>query len=240
MIASSVVLPQSEAFLLASSFVPPSTSTPPTQTGAQLQQQTTTQLCGSASSFDDDMFDTQLLEERLTEMRRHLYEQELRRPPNPELSPQQFVSELLLGLYDNADPLPDSGFRLLLRASTRQWRRQLHRAVGAPATAQEETVASALGQAMGRPHNQFGILVGEGERFRITFPSDPVDYADGTCWLECRLRDAQTDHLLVVSGWQLQQRASDGAWLVDKIDWQDFRDEFRPGIGREEWMRICG
>ena len=33
---------------------------------------------------------------------------------------------------------------------------------------------------------------------------------------------------------------TDDCWLLDGIDWQDFRDEFRPGLGREEWERICG
>mmetsp|Transcript_20641 Transcript_20641/g.29943 ORF Transcript_20641/g.29943 Transcript_20641/m.29943 type:complete len:120 (-) Transcript_20641:339-698(-) len=76
--------------------------------------------------------------------------------------------------------------------------------------------------------------------YTISFPNDPVDYDDGMCWLECRLRDAQDDELLVVMGWTLQKREEDGAWLIHNIDWQDFRDKFRPGIGREEWERICG
>jgi len=29
-------------------------------------------------------------------------------------------------------------------------------------------------------------------------------------------------------------------WHVHSLDWQDFRDAYRPGIGREEWERICG
>ena len=38
----------------------------------------------------------------------------------------------------------------------------------------------------------------------------------------------------------MRRREDDGAWLIDGIDWQDFRDDYRPGIGREEWERICG
>jgi len=187
------------------------------------------------SSFDD----VQLLEERLNELRAHVMEEEFSRPPNPDLKPVDFIIELLRGLWNNSDPLPDSGFRLLLRASTRDWRRKLYESVGAPHDAKEEVVVSALGEAMGRPHNQFAILVGEAEHYVATFPTDPLDYSDGTAWVECRLRDHKDDSLLAVTGWQLKQR-EDGAWLVDAIDWQDFRDEFRPGIGREEWMRICG
>lgn len=189
------------------------------------------------NSFNAD--EAQQLRERLLELKVNMIEEEYRRPPNPELSPQRFVSELLKGLYYNADPLPDSGFRLLLRASTSRWRSALYRSVAAPLSAGEEAVASALGQAIVRPRNQFAIIAGEAEDYEISFPTDTLDYADGTCWVECRLRD-NCDRLLVVMGWQLEQRKSDGSWLVDNIDWQDFRDEFRPGIGREEWMRICG
>lgn len=172
-------------------------------------------------------------------LRLDLMEEEYRRPPNPDLSPQEFVAAILNGLYNNSNPLPDSGFRLLLRASTKQWRDLLYSSVAAPLSAPEEVTASALGQAMSRTNNQFAILTGEAEDFQFHFPTDPLDYADGTCWVECRLRDLD-DQLLAVTGWQLEQREEDGAWLVDSIDWQDFRDDFRPGIGREEWMRICG
>jgi hypothetical protein len=39
---------------------------------------------------------------------------------------------------------------------------------------------------------------------------------------------------------QQEEDSSSSAWLVDGIDWQDFRERYRPGIGREEWERICG
>jgi hypothetical protein len=79
------------------------------------------------------------------------------------------------------------------------------------------------------------------------------------CWIESRLRSPKDNELLAVVGWSLQRRQiiqeqhgydssnfdtnTDNfmpCWLLDGIDWQDFRDEFRPGIGREEWERICG
>ena len=31
-----------------------------------------------------------------------------------------------------------------------------------------------------------------------------------------------------------------GCWVTDQVTWHDFRDSFRPGIGQEEWPRICG
>ena len=98
--------------------------------------------------------------------------------------------------------------------------------------------------------------------YALYFPGDIVDYHDGKCWLEAQLRDPISNELLVMTGWSLVRSNNDnsnsgsvsvsvsngndnkigngGEWLLDRLDWQDFRDEFRPGIGREEWMRICG
>ena len=174
---------------------------------------------GRSSGGEKDGFDAGTLSDRLQEMRVNMMEEDLLRPPNPDLSPQEFVLELLRALWENSEPLPDSGFRVLLRTSTKEWRRHLYESVGAPESADQEVVASALGEAMGRPKNQFGILVAEAEHYVSTFPSEALDYADGTCWVESRLRDSVTNELLVVIGWQLEQR-SDGAWLVDAIDWQ--------------------
>ncbi len=84
--------------------------------------------------------------------------------------------------------------------------------------------------------------------YKLEFPRDTLDYYDGTAWVECRLRDVHSGALLVVLGWSMKQQeggnSNDGfsspTWLVDGIDWQDFREKYRPGIGREEWERICG
>ena len=105
--------------------------------------------------------------------------------------------------------------------------------------------------------------------FWIDFPTDVVDcWGDDECWVECRLRQQQqeqqeekedTNELLVVMGWTLKKQKlyttcttnqkqkqnhnhdqQEEAWFVDGIDWQDFRNAYRPGIGREEWERICG
>jgi len=101
-------------------------------------------------------------------------------------------------------------------------------------------VPRTLGASIERPGNQFTILVGGGEgiRYVIDFPQETLDYYDGSAWLECRLRDDRTDALLAVLGWPMRRREGDGAWLIDGIAWQDFRDDYRPGIGREEWERI--
>lgn len=196
-------------------------------------------LRSSRDSVDADM--PQLLE-RLQHLKVNMLEEELTRPPNAKLGPKQFVDKILEGLLDPYDPVPDAGFRRLLRASTAEWRAKIHQMIGAPADAPEEMVASALGAALSRPNQQFGILVGteDSEDYYVSFPSDIVDNLDGTCWLEARLYGTNDDDLLVITGWELQQRPSDGAWIVASIDWQDFRDPYRPGLGREEWERICG
>jgi hypothetical protein len=165
---------------------------------------------------------------------------QIMRPPNPFLGPTEFVTEILRELR-----LPvsrSSGVLTLLLSSTLKWRETLVHSVGAPVDAEDVDIAPSLEAALGRLNNQFGILVGsaDSEEFVITFPSEPLDYQDGTCWVECRLRGANDDQLLVATGWSLEQRPSDGAFLVHSIDWQDFREAYRPGIGREEWERICG
>jgi len=196
-------------------------------------------LQSSRDSVDADMSQ---LRERIQQLKVNMLEDELTRPPNAKLGPTQFVDKILEGLRDPFDPVPDAGFRRLLRASTPQWRAKILQMIGAPADAPEEMVASALGAALARPNQQFGILVGtdDSEDYYVSFPTDLVDNLDGTCWLEARLYGVTDDELLVITGWELQQRPSDGAWLVASIDWQDFRDAYRPGLGREEWERICG
>ena len=197
------------------------------------------------------------LQARIVDLRLQLLEQELQRPPRVGLSPSEFVKALLDGVYHNDDPRPDAGFDLLLRCSTTHWAAELLQSIGAPTDYKDfETAASALGHAMTRPHNQFAILTGSSSAednddddeeeeedndgddkcpFSVVFPSETLDFMDGTAWCNVELRDTNTNQLLVLTGWQLQQR-NDGAWLVDHIDWQDYREEFRPGIGREEWQ----
>jgi hypothetical protein len=195
-------------------------------------------LSYSRDDNDIDAFDSDTLRRRIQKVQLEVMEEEFRRPPNAEFSPEQLVEEIMNALLDPYDPVPNSGFGLLLRTSTKEWRRAILQSIGARDDVDMELAASCLGAAIGRPHNQFQILVGEGEKYKLDFSSDPLDFEDGTCWVECRLRDKRSSKLLVITGWDLIQR-EDGAWLVDSVHWQDFRDEFRPGFGREEWMRIC-
>lgn len=220
------------------------------------------------NSNDFSSHDVDVLKQRLHALHLEILEEELSRPPNANLGPIAVVKAVMEGLWNSYDPLPDSGFRLLLHSSTPKWRREILKSLGVPMerdddndkkgrrkngiirknqkkrkqrTIDYELVASALGSSMGRPHNQFAILVGEGEEEYVmdfsASESQLLDFGDGTCWVECRLRDKTSDELLVLTGWDLVQRQEDGAWMVDWIYWQDFREEFRPGIGgRQEWL----
>ena len=209
---------------------------------------------GSGSGSDSDScFDDQArreLSERLQSLNRERLEQEWERPPNVNCSPEKLVEAILRGLWDSDDPLPDSGFLLLLRTATPSWRTKILKSIGAPThhkrTINWDLISSALGAAMARPRNQFGILVAAPDDqeskempYFLDFPFEPLDYDDGTAWIECRMRDQKTNELLVITGWTLQQREEDGAWMVDSITWHDLREEYRPGIGQTEWMRIC-
>lgn len=182
------------------------------------------------------------LQSRMRALQIQTLETTFRLPPNPNLSAVDTVAGVLNSLQRCDDPSPDAGIRSLLRTSTLRWKQLLYESVGAVDwhTTKDEHVISALRSSMGRPNNQFRILVeDEGEEsFSVVFPSDPLDYMDGTCWVECQLRRRNDDTLLITMGWQLEKE--NDCWMIDRIDWQDFRDAFRPGIGREEWMRICG
>eukprot|EP00529_Nitzschia_sp_RCC80_P027147 CAMPEP_0113467684 /NCGR_PEP_ID=MMETSP0014_2-20120614/14948_1 /TAXON_ID=2857 /ORGANISM="Nitzschia sp." /LENGTH=275 /DNA_ID=CAMNT_0000360013 /DNA_START=254 /DNA_END=1081 /DNA_ORIENTATION=- /assembly_acc=CAM_ASM_000159 len=190
------------------------------------------------SFFEED--EQEMLDELLMEVRRKVYEMELSRPPtNTDLTPTETVRTILEGLMHQDDPLPDSGFRLLLHTATTRWKSQLLNAVGASPTSDPEIVASALGSSIGRPHNKYAILISppsstsspsssspSSPEYVLKFTDYPLEFDDGTCWVECMLLDPATGELLVMTGWDLRQRQHDGAWLVDSICWQDFREEF--------------
>ena len=170
------------------------------------------------------------------------------------------VTSILDSLSRPHSPIPYFGYKMLYEGSTSHWQEVLRKSVGASVDTDETFFYTALTASMERRYNQFGILVGvvEDDAFRdndgvecyykLEFPRDTLDYYDGTAWVECRLRDVHSDALLAVLGWSMIQQVGDinnnngsaSAWLVDGIDWQDFREKYRPGIGREEWERICG
>ena len=65
---------------------------------------------------------------------------------------------------------------------------------------------------------------------------DDVLVLDDEAFLRVRLEDESDAP--VTLGWEL--RLQRGCWLTSRWHWHDFRPEFHPGIGEEEWTRICG
>ncbi|GKY97304.1 hypothetical protein MPSEU_000688800 [Mayamaea pseudoterrestris] len=125
----------------------------------------------------------------------------------------------------------------LIELSSPSWRNAIYEAVGAQASADATVVSQKLTSAMSKTDNQFAILLGKAEDFVAYFPSDPVDYQEGQAFVEVQLRDKSSDNLLVTMGLQLEVRDSDGQWLIAKLDWQDFRPKFYPGLSGREWLR---
>jgi hypothetical protein len=152
-----------------------------------------------------------------------------------------FLKNLLESLSESG---PDGGQKLL-EASSDKWKQSIYEAVGAPyPKADPAIVAKALTDAMSRPDNQFAILMGKAQDFVAVFPSDPVEYPDetpATSWVEVRLREKSSDELLVTMGVQMTQDSSkmniNNGWLISSIDWEDFRDQFYPGLSGREWLR---
>lgn len=145
------------------------------------------------------------------------------------------LTSSLKKLLENLDG-PDGG-QQLWAASSSKWQTAIVDALPAAAPAD---VAQSLQAAMSRPENQFAILMGKAEPFVANFPSDPVvDEDANTAWVECRLRHAETDTLLVTMGISLVMGDDDDdkRWLISALDWQDFRDAFYPGVSGREWLR---
>lgn len=132
-------------------------------------------------------------------LERKALQNHLRRPPNPFLGPVEVVVRLLEELRRPTSPY--SGVTALLETANEAWREMLRKSVGAPKEATNAQLAPPLEAALGRPNQQFAILLGiENSDYQPTFPTDPLDYGD-TCWVECRLRGAIDDELLVAMGW---------------------------------------
>mmetsp|Transcript_38733 Transcript_38733/g.71307 ORF Transcript_38733/g.71307 Transcript_38733/m.71307 type:complete len:299 (+) Transcript_38733:36-932(+) len=230
----------------------------------------TAKTSASSSIFEDALFLERFKRRRDEASSKIKSERSRRPPSNSTYfisDPKNVITSILDGLLRPHDPVQYFGYEILYASSTAHWKDVLRKSVGAPIGTEEELIFRALSTSMERPNNQFGIMVGLGTDdddhqgsynnaknknsagcekeevdgyYTIEFPWDTLDYLDGTAWVECRLRDKQSDLLLVVLGWSMEQRDSDGSWLIDGIDWQDFREKYRPGIGREEWERICG
>ena len=143
-----------EAFMIGSAFVP---------SHSFLTSGIKKHICkrhGFYASFDDDHQenndpeslvdqDQSLLSHRLTSLRAQILEEELmHRPPNPHLDAIEFVKSLLSSLMHADHPLPDSGYRVLIRCSAPRWREALRKSIGAPPGANEELMVLALAEAV--------------------------------------------------------------------------------------------
>lgn len=173
---------------------------------------------------------------RIAKVWRDVLEQEMESPANnPNLTPVEFVSKILKCLLQPDDPLPNSGYRVLLRSSSPKWKREIQKALGVPSkysfyenAVNEEILASALGSALMRPNNQFGILVNNDDDYTLQIVNI-LDYQDGTCWVDSRLVSSSTleNKLLVIIGWQLIKPPNTDTWTIDSIEWQDFRAKWQ-------------
>lgn len=182
------------------------------------------------AAYDDDaFFDMKDLNDRTADLRARMMEQELRKPPDASLSPEEVVSSVLACLWTNWDPYPDSGFRTLLRACDPECREVLYHAVEAPSEASLDHVAEELGEIASKPTSWMRILVGEGEDYVLHFPFKSIDFGDTLCSLECHLlrRDDESS-LLVSTNWELQRSSSSSPWMVSDILWRDFRKQDQP------------
>lgn len=180
--------------------------------------------------------DLETLNNRLGAMRAEtIWESQVNGPPNAGFSPVEFVSAVLSALRKPDEPLPDSGFRALLRSSSKRWRESIRKSVHAPAKATEDNIAQALSRAMGsRSDSPFGLLgsAAGADDCVVNFPTDVLDFEDGTAWLECIFHRCGMDNIpLLATMWSLVQRETDGAWLIDDIEFHDLRKEGQYNAG---------
>jgi len=151
----------------------------------------------------------------------------VRLPPNADLDAESFVKAALLALAKPDDPLPDAGYRVLLRSSSKRWREFLCNSIGAPQSSTENDMVRHLSESSAHTHphpqNPYSVLVGveSDEPYNVGFPSSSIDFKDGSCWLECQITNPITTQIIASMMWYLERRVSDGAWLIDWIDWND-------------------
>lgn len=96
-------------------------------------------------------------------------------------------------------------------------------------------VASALASALSQRHNRYRLLVQPRGVMFFDFPKEPLDFYDGTCWMECRLMVSSKKGVVtaVMLGFSLVQER--GAWMLDDLIWQDLQDQPRSGWHEQTW-----
>ena len=172
--------------------------------------------------------------------------------PAPHLEPRTVVALVLGALQRNDTPVRHSGTAHLRRFCTPSFE-----LAGIPDDAPPQQLSALFSE----PNSQYGLFLDSTVAF--TYPSDVFDLGDkafqdvaleatvGTSWGRpgqvlaklgfelARVDMAAAKSVAGGTGWP-RGSACSGCWLIESIIWHDFRDGFRPGIGQEEWTRICG
>jgi len=161
--------------------------------------------------------------------------------PGPHLAPEEVITQTLKRLQNNDDPYTDSGVETLIRLASDRFKLQL-RWLGTPAHKPR-----ALSQVLRNENSQFHLLMC---KYDHHFPLDTFYIDENRAFVDVQF-DAPLggktgdktgrvwNGMLAKVGFEMLRR-EDGVWMFDVIIWHDFRDCFRPGIGQEEWPRICG
>jgi len=160
--------------------------------------------------------------------------------PGVESTPEQVINQTLRLLRQNDEPYINHGVQVLLRLASDRFKLQLRWLLG---SSRQPRVLSSL---FSNHDSQFHLLFCQ---YDHSFPLDTFHVDDDRVFVEVQF-DApeggcgdqtgrQWSGMLAKLGFEMI-RGEDGAWLFDSIIWHDFRDGFRPGIGQEEWPRICG
>jgi len=158
--------------------------------------------------------------------------------PSTELSGSEAIELQLLAMQGGD---VDGGAELWMRFAHRRFALAAIEPWGAP----------ALARAVRDPASQYALLTDR--RLCVDFPSEAVervtDAGLARVWHEVEMLlvpDGAIDGPFGMDGftaaklgWECEWDATRG-WLTRRISWHDFRPAFRPGIGQEEWPRVCG
>jgi len=153
--------------------------------------------------------------------------------PAKQLDPQDVITLVLGALQRNNFPQLHAGSACLLRFSTDDFR-----LAGAPALRPSpEQLTDFMSMT------QYHLLLDEGASF--DFPSECVQLDEEYAFQEVALFSTHDQCAVDAKlGWSLcREPDAEGrraCWLVTGLTWHDLRPRFRPGIGQEEWPRICG
>ena len=160
--------------------------------------------------------------------------------PGVGLEPEQVISQTLKLLQHNDEPYCDAGVEVLLRLASDRFKLQLRWLVGS------SQKAGVLSSVFRNPDSQFHLLMCSYDHH---FPLDTYYIDDNRVFVDVQFdapeggggdgKGRKWHGMLAKLGFEMVRR-EDGVWLFDSIIWHDFRDGFRPGIGQEEWPRICG